>query len=110
MFIQPSNYISLTSKLHYIYYLLIIFWPIICIQACIQYFVWIECALLDGNCYTVSSWFFQWSTRTNKSMMTQCDDVFTYSNNLLLLTYKIDAYRLMLLKFVDMSIKLLDCH
>ncbi|TVU25852.1 hypothetical protein EJB05_28363, partial [Eragrostis curvula] len=62
------------------------------VQACIQYFVWIEYSLLDGITYTVSSWFLKWRTWPNESS-----------------DKALDVYRLTLLKFVDQSIKQLDC-
>lgn len=40
-------------------------------QAYIQYFVWIKRELLDGNSYKISSWFVEWFTWYNESMMTE---------------------------------------
>lgn len=31
-------------------------------HAFVQYFIWIEYALLDGNSHQISSWFFKWTT------------------------------------------------
>lgn len=42
-------------------------------QPCIQHLVWTERALLDGDSYTVSSWFFNWFSWHNKSMVTKWD-------------------------------------